>query len=109
MQQTLNWKEIAKDLARRFLKEDWQNYIKEDDGGATPPSEALTQQQQGGEPGAGAQLQGGAAPQTEIEQLKQGALSAGGEGAAQAIEEQVRAGQGQEALSQLAQNMESQK
>ena len=97
LSQTLNWTEIAKDLARRFLKEDWEDYIVEPEEQGLQGQPPLTQ---GQEP---------VPPPSELEQLKEGARQTAGEPAELAIEQTARAGQTEEALSRISQRLQSSK
>ena len=109
LMEKMNWGEIGKDLARRFLQDDWEKYVKT---GEDQPEEPVQQlMNQGG--GQAPQLQNGeqpaaaSPPQSEVEQLRDGAEAMGGEPAAQAVEKQLRTGTAEQSLQQLAQTLEA--
>jgi len=102
----LNWEEIGKDLARRFLQEDWEKYIKKQD----EPNQAVQELApgQGGQQ-AEAQLQGGEEqPQqgSSLAALQQGAGDFGGEPAEQALESSLRTGTAEQALGELSETLQ---
>ena len=109
MAEQLNWSEIAKDLARRFLRDDWEKYINPQQG-----AQGAAQQLMGGEnqqqPSEGAQQpseQQPQEPQSEVDAIRQAARSFAGPPGEQALEATMRSGQGQEAMEQLGNAMKS--
>ena len=98
MSKQLNWSEITKDLARRFLRDDWEKYIKdpeEAEGAAQELTQGQQQQPTPEEQAAQAQL-------SQEQQLSQGAQEFGGEPAQLALQKQQQTGQTQETLGQLS-------
>lgn len=108
MAEQLNWTEIAKDLARRFLRDDWEKYINPQQGG-----QGAAQQLMGGEgqqPPEGAQQpqqQAAQEPQSEVDAIRQAARSFAGPPGEQAVESAMRSGQGQEKMEQLGNALQS--
>jgi len=107
MAEQLNWSEIAKDLARRFLRDDWEKYIN-----PQQPQQGAAQQLTGNEaqqPPEGAQQpqQQPEEPQSEVDAIRQAARSFAGPPGEQALEATMRSGQGQETLEQLGNAMKS--
>lgn len=98
----LRWGQIGKDLARRFLQDDWEKYIKLEEETAPEAEQGMEQEQQP-DP---AQLQQ-QEQASSLQQLQQGAAAFGGEPAELAFEKRLQTGTAQEALGQISQTLES--
>jgi len=101
MAQQLNWKEVAKDLARRFLRDDWEKYVK--GAGEQEEDQQNEQQLPVDEVQQGPESQAA----SEIEQIREAARSVSGQPGAQAVEESLRSGQAEEALRNIGEQLQS--